>query len=308
VTGLFSVEIRRFLARRAAHVLVGLALLGMLVGGVVLFVRSHPLDPARTRVLEARARAQEQEELQACASGRFGIPPDEIPPGQTLEQFCREIVQPPEIEDPGFHLTNLHDVYLGTNPLLIALFVVLGATFIGAEWHAGTVTTFLTWEPRRVRVFVTKVAVVALAGFAGLLALQGILAAILAPSALLRGTTTGANAAWLRSVTVLELRAAALAGLAGAMSAALASIGRNTAAALGVAFGYIAVAEPILRAVRPRWEPWFVFDNAATFLVGGRIGLSVHPRSTLGAAMVLAAYAAVLLAVAGLLFARRDVT
>jgi ABC-2 type transport system permease protein len=307
MTALLSVEVRRFLARRVVRFMVGLVVLGILVGGSILFVRSHRLDPARRRELIARAEANRREEIQACASGRFGIPNDQIPPGETLQQFCGEIIGPPQVQDPGFNITHLHDVYLGTSPMLIALFVVLAASFIGAEWHAGTTTTLLTWEPRRVRVFAAKLLAAAALSFVGVVALQAFLGAALAPSAIFRGTTDGANAAWFRSVAGLVLRAAAVGAVGAAMASALASIGRNTAAALGVAFGYIAVIEPILHAVRPKWQPWFLYDNAATFVLGNR-SLSTINRSTVGAGLVLAAYAAALLLVAGVMFARRDVT
>src|SRR4051794_28990401 len=33
-----------------------------------------------------------------------------------------------------------------------------GASVVGAEWRAGTVTTVLTWEPRRLRLHVARVA------------------------------------------------------------------------------------------------------------------------------------------------------
>jgi ABC-2 type transport system permease protein len=308
MTALLSVEFRRFLARRVVRFMVGLVVLGILVGGSILFVRSHPLDPARRRGLIARAEANRQEQIQACASGRFGIPDDQIPPGETLQQFCGDIIGPLQIQDPGFNLTHLHDVYLGTNPLLIALLVVLAASFIGAEWHAGTMTTLLTWEPRRVRVFGAKVLAAAALSFVGIVALQAFLGAVLAPSAIFRGTTDGANAAWFRSVAGLVLRAAAVGAVGAAIASALATIGRNTAAALGVAFGYIAVIEPILHAVRPKWQPWFLYDNAATFVLGNRSGFPAINRSTAGAGLVLAAYAAALLLVAGGMFARRDVT
>jgi ABC-2 type transport system permease protein len=308
MTALLSVEVRRFLARRAVRFMVGLAVLAILVAGSILFVKSHRLDPARRRELIARAEANLREQIQACVSGRFGITQDQIPPGETLEQFCAEVIGPERIEDPGFHLTKLHDVYLGTSPMLIALFVVLGASFIGAEWHAGTMTTLLTWEPRRVRVFAAKMLAAAALAFLGILALQAFLGGVLAASAIFRGTTEGANAAWFRSIGGLLLRAAAVGAAGAAMAAGLATIGRNTAAALGVAFGYIAVIEPILHAVRPKWEPWFLYDNAATFVMGNRSGFPTIDRSTVGAGLVLAAYAAALLLVAGVMFARRDVT
>ena len=75
----------------------------------------------------AQAEAGHRATLQACQSGRFNIPPDEIPPGESLQQFCEQIVGPVQVEDPGFHLTSLHDVYLVTNALLIVMLWMLSS-------------------------------------------------------------------------------------------------------------------------------------------------------------------------------------
>ena len=255
-----------------------------------------------------RVRAERAESLRACTNGAFGIPPDKIPPGMTLAQFCNQIVVEPGVPDPGFHLTTLRDVYSGTNGILVALFLVLAASFIGAEWHAGTMTTLLTWEPRRIRVFVAKVLAAGAAAFVGLVLLQALLGVALAPAAIVRGTTEGVNLGWLRAMAGLILRGGALTALAAAVGVALASIDRNTATALSVAFGYIAVIEPILRAVRPKWQPWFLYDNAATFLLGQRAGFTAASRSPVGAGILISSYALAAVVVAGVLFVRRDVT
>jgi ABC-2 type transport system permease protein len=305
---LVSVEVRRYLSRRLVWVMVGLTVAGMALAGTITFIKSHPLDPAAERALIQRAEAEHQAALEACRNGSFGFAPNDIPPGETLDEFCERVIGPVQYADPGFHLTNLQDIYIGTNALLIAMLVVLSASYIGAEWHAGTMTTLLTWEPRRVRVFLAKALVAAAMAFLGLLVLQGVLALVLLPAAVFRGTTHGIDATWIRSVAGLLARGGAAAALAAMMTCSLAFLGRNTAAALGIAFGYIAVVEPILRAVRPKWAPWFVFDNAAALVLGNRVDAALFVRSPLGAGLVLGAYAATGLLVAGAVFVRRDVT
>lgn len=305
---LLSVEVRRYLSRRLVWAMVGLTVAGMAVAGTITFIRSHPLDPAAERALIQRAEADHRAALEACRNGSFGFGPNDVPPGESLDEFCQRAIGPVRYTDPGFHLTNLQDIYIGTNALLIAMFVVLAASYIGAEWHAGTMTTLLTWEPRRIRVFVAKALVAAAMAFIGLLALQAVLALVLLPAAMSRGTTLGVDTIWIRSVAGLLARGGAAAALAAAMACSLAFLGRNTAAALGIAFGYIAVVEPILRAVRPKWAPWLVFDNAGALVLGNRLDAAIFTRSPLGAGLVLGAYAAAGLLVAGALFARRDVT
>src|SRR5205823_7441747 len=60
------------------------------------------------------------------------------------------------------------------------------------------------------------------------------------------------------------LRGAALVGMAAAVGAAIASLGRNTSAALGAAFGYLVVLEGILRGWKPWTQRWLLGNNAAS--------------------------------------------
>jgi ABC-type transport system involved in multi-copper enzyme maturation permease subunit len=301
---LLWVEVRRYLSRRLVWVMIGLSVLGMGVAGTVTFFRSHPLSPAAERALFESAEAQRRQALDECLRGAFG----DIPTGETQREFCERVIGTPKYADPGFHLTSLEDAYLGTNVLLIAMFVVLAASFIGAEWHAGTITTLLTWEPRRIRVFMAKAGVACAMSFVGLVALQIILGLILLPSALFRGTTLGVDQAWFWSVLGLLVRGGAVASLAAALVVSLAFLGRNTAAAMGIAFGYFAVIEPILRAVRPGWQSYFFFDNAAALMLGNRADPGTFLRSAASAGLLLGTYAALALVATGAVFARRDVT
>ena len=50
-----------------------------------------------------------------------------------------------------FELTAVREVLLGIAAIFAILGLLIGATCIGAEWHAGTMATLLTWEPRHPR-------------------------------------------------------------------------------------------------------------------------------------------------------------
>ncbi len=65
-----------------------------------------------------------------------------------------------------------------------------------------------------------------------------LLSAALLSSAYLHGTTAGTDAAWVRSVGGVILRGELMIAFATGVGFAVASIGRNTAAALGVGFAY----------------------------------------------------------------------
>jgi ABC-type transport system involved in multi-copper enzyme maturation permease subunit len=209
--------------------------------------------------------------------------------------------------DQRFHLTSIAVALEGISPVLIIAAWLLGASFIGADWHAGTVPTLLTWEPRRLRVMVTKLAGCLMVVFLLVIAVQILLGGGLALVAAVRGTTEGADVAWMRNTGGIALRVAVLSGIGSAIGFALASVARNTAAALGVGFGYTVIVENLVRGLRPQWAPWLVGDNAVVFITGQSAGLSFD-RTILQAGLLLVAYAAALLIVAVAVFRARDVS
>lgn len=213
----------------------------------------------------------------------------------------------PEVgADPRFPLTMLPDILKGTSiPLIIAGWL-LGASFIGADWRAGTITTLLTWEPRRARVIVAKVLACAVFVFALAMALQTVLGGVLSLDAVFRGTTEGVDASWWREAGGVAVRAATLTAVASVVGFAVASIGRNTAAALGAGFAYIAVIENLVRGLRPGWQRWLFTDNAAVFITGGNVSFTFE-LTMLQALVLLAVYAAVLFTVSVVMFRSRDV-
>jgi hypothetical protein len=213
----------------------------------------------------------------------------------------------PEVgADPRFPLTMLADILKGTSiPLIIAGWL-LGASFIGADWRAGTITTLLTWEPRRLRVILSKVTACAASVFALAIALQAVLGGVMSLDAVFRGTTEGVDASWWRETGGVAVRAATLASVASVVGFAVASIGRNTAAALGAGFAYIAIIENVVRGLRPGWQRWLFSDNAAVFITGGNVDFSFQ-RTMLQALVLLSAYAAALFAVGVMMFRARDV-
>jgi ABC-2 type transport system permease protein len=303
---LVGVEIRRLLSRRVVRFVAATALFGMLLAGVVLFVRSHHVRAGAEADVAAKVQALHEREVADCARNTR---PADLPPGLTPEEFCQQVIAGPTIPDPEFHLTHYRDVAEGLSGLFIAILFVLGATSAGAEWHAGTVTTQLTWEPRRAPLLLAKALAAALAAFVAFWLVEAVLFGVLAPAAIFRGTTAGVDAQWLRATLEPLLRASAVAAMAAASGHALAWLARNTAVAVGAVLGYAAVLEPLLRAVRPKWEPWFLVSNAVRFITGHPLDFTtVKMRSTTGAAVLLAAYTVGLVAVSVAVFRRRDVT
>ena len=199
------------------------------------------------------------------------------------------------------------DSLLGVAAIFLIIGAVVGgASMIGAEWRAGTFTTLLTWEPNRVRVGVAKLVACGLVAFAVAVVLQALWCAAFLPAALGPGTTDGVDAAWLRSLGGAMLRIGALVGFTATFMASIALIGRNTAASLGVAFGYVMVFENIVHA----WKPWatrfLLGPNGAVFTTGAKLDTEEFTRSTATAGLTLLGYVLAISVLAIAMFRRRD--
>ena len=140
-------------------------------------------------------------------------------------------------------------------------------------------------------------------------ALQCVLALEFAAAAALRGTTVGTASPWFRDVAGTVVRIGVASAFGASLGVTLAMIGRNTAAALGVAFGYLAIVESLLRGFIPRISTSLLSTNLVV-LVDGRPGRSeTGSLIAVGSASItVTIYAAVLLVVALTLFRTRDVT
>jgi len=207
-----------------------------------------------------------------------------------------------------YELSSFPDVLKGSSLVLLSVAWMLGASAIGADWHAGHVTTILTWEPRRGRVMVAKIVASLTSVFVLSLVVQAVLGIALAIDAAGRGSTAGVDASWLSESAAVALRVALLSSIFAGFGFALASVGRNTAVALGVGFGYLVIVENLVRGLRPQWTPWLLTDNAGLFIVGSQSDFPLLGRSVAGAGLYLAAAAVALLLGASGTFRARDVT
>jgi ABC-type transport system involved in multi-copper enzyme maturation permease subunit len=302
MTALLAVEWRRVLARRLVRVTTALAVLAILAGATIVFLVSRDMDQAALD----RAEAARQTQVQRCIAGQVDGVPADIPPPER-SQFCEQHFIPP-VPDHRFHYETLPDILVGMSPFAISLGWLLGASLVGAEWHADTIATLLTWEPRRVRVLLAKLVAAGALAFTLAVGLQLLLGAALLPAGLLRGTTEGIDSDWLQSLGGVGLRVAAVSIVGALIGFSIAAIGRNTAAALAIAFGYFAIVENAIRGLRPRWTPWLLGDNIAVVITNQPQNLPLVARSTLGAATLLACYTLVLVAVGMATFRRRDIT
>src|SRR5258706_7329996 len=75
-------------------------------------------------------------------------------------------------------------------PLLIGA-LLGGATVAGAEWRAGTISTVLTWEPRRLRLHAARAASAFVLAAVIAVVLQMLVLALNLPAAVAHGSTVG---------------------------------------------------------------------------------------------------------------------
>lgn len=302
---LLAGELRRVLARRLVRVLALLAVAGAALAGVLVFVNTETVSSAQVDARRAAARSR----VEACLRGE----PVELRPGRvepvpldTRQEFCR-FGPPARVEDPRFRLVRLKGILQGTTAPLVIAGWLIGASMIGADWQTRTLTTLLTWEPRRFRVLLVKALACVIAAGAFTLLAQGLLSAALLPSAWWHGTTAGTDGGWLWSVFGVLGRGTLLVSIATVIGFAVASIGRNTAAALGIGFAYFVIIENVVGSFLEGLRRWLLLGNAIVLVSGENSGGDVPGRSVVAAALFLTAVAVGLWLAATALFVRRDV-
>lgn len=206
----------------------------------------------------------------------------------------------------------------GVLPMLIGL--IIGTTFTAAEMSTGSISTWLSFEPRRLRVFASKV----LAAAAGTLPLALIMLAVLVLGTWAIhaqvGLAGGMTAAVWTDVIETALRILAAAGVAALVGAALGTVLRHTAAVLGGAIVYVVVEQLITQSF-PRIQPWVLTMNISSWIEGGRsyyietctvdaagmmCDYTEHTLTLGHSAVYLAVLTVVVVGVSALIFRRRN--
>jgi hypothetical protein len=318
-------ELHRIVSRRMIQVLVGLAALGFLAVAAISFTQFSEPTPELFAQAEAD-RAEVVEESQGFYEECLESP--DIPEGDA-ELYCGS---PPSTEDipldqflpkAPFTVDNIANGALAVAFSTAALAFVIGATYAGAEWSSRSIVALLFWEPRRLKVMGTKLAVIT--AVAAVLAVVA-QAAWLGIGALLAATRgpglDDASAGFWGNLLAQQGRSVLLVVLTALLGFGLANLTRNTGAALGLAFVYFAVVENAVRVVRQEWSPYLFGESAGALVTEGGISVFIYDFSAspdggfsegreimvsnLQGGVTLLVYTAIVVIVGTVLFQRRD--
>jgi len=238
-------ELLRARSRRLVPMLIIGGLLGIVVGMGLTAIYGGEASDAEI----ATAQTQYDKDFAQCMKGRFLEHGGQLDPRYaSLEEFCRD-ANAPSLD--GAQLRDLDLIVQGISTFVVLLGTLLGASLGGADWTNNTMTTLLTWEPRRVRVFFTRALVVG--AFVGVITLflQVVFSAAYWLVAVTRGTTLFLPTHFWTDVAATVGRVSAMGVALGLVAYVIAMVGRSTVASLGVLFGYLVLVEGVIAGFRP---------------------------------------------------------
>jgi hypothetical protein len=327
-----GVELLRLRKRRAAMLLALLALVGCLV--VLGFSIGDAAPPSAGDRAAAQAQVDAQladpafqEQLKECQDAVAAGGSDMWP----ADMNCAESLTP-RVEwflgwSPPQFVQDYSRGLLAVTMILALAMALVGVTFAGADFSAGTMGTQLLFQPRRIVAYASKggaLVLVAVAVGAIGAALAGVAsygtAASWGSTAMEQRTATGTV-----TVTWAELIGDGLRGVAGVGAAALvgyalAMLFRSSLVAVSIIAGYGLVGEGVVRALFRGVEPYLVSSRVIAWLQGP-YEIRIYPNacgpgpcepqittvSIAAGGEYLLILLAVLLVVAGWVFSRRDV-
>ena len=255
---LIGSELLRFRSRRLVVVLMGASLIGAGIGVVIAAFQSTP--PTAEAVATASARARE--EVAACLVQDW----EGVGIQGSLEEFCEDnFGDPAQYMGSHLKLADLPGILEGISSITSIMGLVVGASAVAVSWQTGTISTILTWEPRRLRWFAARVLVIAVGVLVMTLAIVAFLSAGLALAANARLHRRDGRRLVVRRA--LDLAAGRPGGfdLRGDRRG---GGGGRPAHCCGARRGVRVDGgdRGLIRGFRPLWSPWLLGDNLVSFL------------------------------------------
>ncbi|NUO35516.1 MAG: ABC transporter permease subunit [Dermatophilaceae bacterium] len=274
--GLVGVELRRLWWRRLTKAALVAVVIFTAASVYNAYTASAPerlaqqLDEYRLMVEQTPRMIEDCEKQQAQERDRSGDP--------SIDFGCDQ-QKAPTLDDMGLVLPLADTISVSITKIgaLLLAFVslLLGASLVGAEFSTGSMGTWLTFQPRRLRVAASKLVAAALGGAA--VAAVGLVLANLGARMVSTVNRPGddlqlpAPPALEDPLAVLGLRVVAIAVGAGLIGACLGLLLRHTAATIGVVLAFAVVVEGIAvqSFFQGRLQRWSVLHNLEAFVEKG---------------------------------------
>lgn len=270
---LVRVELRRLFSRRLTLFAI---LAAIVLAGLVVFATAMDAKPLSGVELKQQDLSYQQalkdwqengpEMVQSCLEDQASQ--QQIDP--TADFGCDQMNPTPEnFGKPQANIKELMPQNLQASAYLLSFIAfVLGAGFIAAEFSTGAIATWLTFEPRRLRVYASKL----IAAGVSVIPLAIIVVAIIT------GGTWVISSAWGSTVltsaqrgdlALSGVRVVTLTAAAALVGAAIGTLLRHTAAVIGVAMAYIVLVEGVFQSLLQKFQPWLVTKNVEAWVAGG---------------------------------------
>jgi ABC-type transport system involved in multi-copper enzyme maturation permease subunit len=241
-------ERRRLFKRRFTRYMLLLVLGVLATVAIVTFVNNQKTGPAQLAAAERAADRVYQQQARFAHQARQACERDKAAGANTDGEWppnCSELTGPSRDQidsrqylPPTFDFRKDFERTITILAGILALFAfVVGASYVGAEWHTGGMMNLLLWRPRRLTVLLTKLGTLLTALLGLFVGLAVAWAAVFWGIATFRGSTDRMTSGVWQSFALTGLRGLGLVVIAGVIGFGLASIGRHTALALGAAVG-----------------------------------------------------------------------
>jgi hypothetical protein len=299
-------ELRRFFARRIVRGLFLVALLIVVLVVTVGTAKGHPgselsLDPTTGNVIDLKTGR--------VVENRGGEFPTQF--GGSDEQGRIVFGQ----EDTRTNIgKDLADAIEGTGIALLFAAFAIGASFVGAEFNVGSLTTQLLFEPRRWRVHLAKGVAVAAGAAVFAFAVLTFVGLAMYVGSELKGVVAGLDGAFVAHRTLQALRIAWIVGAGATLAYGVTLVAKRSSAGMFAFF----LQFVFLNLINPAKGPFRFISHYApvrgllaaivkhtTDNNGGIQERAIH--TTAGGVVLTLIWVVVIAAGAGAVFARAEV-
>jgi ABC-2 type transport system permease protein len=280
-------ELRRFFSRRMVRGTLLIAALIVVISVGIATGKGHRsqasyFDPVTGRVSQQNSGTTDQTPIYFGSDTRMDV-------GKSLEHALE-----------------------GTGVALLFAGLALGASFVGAEFNVGSLTTQLLFEPRRWRVHIAKAAAVAIGAALFAFAVMLLVALSMYVGSAAHGVVQGVDGTFVAHRVGEALRIAAAVAAGATMAYCVTLVAKRSSAGIVAFF----VQYPLLFLLDPAKMPFGLVSHYSP--LRGLLAVVIDPATATGAneraihtmaggVVLTVSWVAIAVGLSGLLFARAEV-